>query len=400
MKLLAITPRFPFPLEKGDKLRAYHQLRALSERHEVVLVALSEHPVPPEHLRELQSFCSSVHVVTRSRATTVGSVLRAAWDGTPLQVGYFRSAAALRSVRTIVEQERPDHVYCQLIRSAPYGRDLPVPTTLDYQDAFGEAASRHAETARPWFRPVLRTEARRVRRDEARAQQWFDRTVVISAQDRDLLGVARPDDVVVVPNGVDTDFFAPVPERDDTRDISFVGNMGYAPNVDAASVLVEQILPLVRAQRPGTDVLLAGARPARSVQRLAGPGVEVTGWMDDIRDGYARGRIMVAPLQIGAGQQNKILEAMAMGVPCVTTELVNRAIGARAGEQVLVASTPGEFAEHVVGLLASPERRAEVGAAGRELVRSSFSWEAVGRQLGEVLSGAGGGTVSASVDRG
>ena len=108
----------------------------------------------------------------------------------------------------------------------------------------------------------------------------------------------------------------------------------------------------------------------------------------------------MAPLQIGAGQQNKILEAMAMGVPCVTTELVNRAIGARAGEQVLVASTPGEFAEHVVGLLASPERRAEVGAAGRELVRSSFSWEAVGRQLGEVLSGAGGGTVSASVDRG
>ena len=111
MKLLAITPRFPFPLEKGDKLRAYHQLLALSERHEVVLVALSEHPVPPEHLRELQSFCSSVHVVTRSRATTVGSVLRAAWDGTPLQVGYFRSAAALRSVRTLVEQERPDHVY-------------------------------------------------------------------------------------------------------------------------------------------------------------------------------------------------------------------------------------------------------------------------------------------------
>lgn len=370
-----------------------------------MLVALDERPVPTEHLRELQAFCSAVHVVTRSRATTIASVLRALVDGTPLQVGYFRSAAALRRVRTIVEREQPDHVYCQLIRSAAYGRDLTIPTTLDYQDAFSAAATRHADAARPWLRPVLRMEARRVRAYEARAQEWFDHTTVISAQDRDLLGVAEPQRVHVLPNGVDTEFFAPVDRRDarprdDTVDISFVGNMGYAPNVAAAAVLVEQILPLVRAGRPGTDVLLAGARPARSVQRLAGPGVEVTGWMDDIRDGYARGRVMVAPLQIGAGQQNKILEAMAMGVPCVTTELVNRAIGARPGTEVLVAATPQEFAQHVLELLGSPERRAALGAAGRDFVRGRYSWQAVGGQLASILSGAGAGTVTASVDRG
>ena len=95
----------------------------------------------------------------------------------------FRSAAALREVRSIVEQEQPDHVYCQLLRSAAYGRDLPVPTTLDYQDAFGEAASRHAETARPWLRPVLRTEARRVRRDEARAE--FERAAGLTRNTRE-----------------------------------------------------------------------------------------------------------------------------------------------------------------------------------------------------------------------
>lgn len=386
MKLLAVTPRFPYPLEKGDKLRAFHQLRALSADHEVVLVALSEGAVPPGDLEQLSAFCSRVHVLTRSRLTTALSVGRAALDGTPLQVGYFRWRAAAEAVRRIVAEERPDHVYCQLIRTAPYGRDLDVPTTLDYQDAFSAAARRHAGATPFWLRPVLGLEARRVARFEQRAFGWFDHQVIISAQDRDLLAFPGHERIEVLPNGVDTEHFAPVDPPPDRCDISFVGNMGYAPNVEAAVFLVEQVLPLVRRRRPGAGVLLAGARPSRSVQRLAGDGVEVSGWLDDIRTGYARGRIMVAPLMIGAGQQNKILEAMAMGVPCVTTELVNRAIGARAGEEVMVASDAREFADRALELLESPERHAEMAERARRFVSETYSWPAVGRRLAEIFT--------------
>jgi sugar transferase (PEP-CTERM/EpsH1 system associated) len=385
VKILAITPRFPYPLEKGDKLRAYHQLHALSAHHEVVLVALTEAPVPAPDLAMLEAFCSRVHVVQRTRLTTALSVARAAVDGTPLQVGYFRSRAGLRRVAEIVAEERPDRLYCQLVRAAPYGRGSSVPSTLDYQDAFSAAALRHANTASPWLRPVLRAEARRLRRYEERVAGWFDHRVVISEQDRELLGLRDATSVDVLPNGVDTEYFAPVPAPADQRAISFVGNMGYAPNVDAAGILVEQVLPLVQARRPGTDVLLAGARPARSVLRLAGPSVEVSGWLDDIRDGYARGRVMVAPLQIGAGQQNKILEAMSMGVPCVTTELVNRAIGATPGEEIMVATDPAAMADAVIELLGSEERRAELGARAREFVTRRYSWPAVGIRLAEIL---------------
>ena len=386
MKLLVVTPRFPYPLEKGDKLRAFHQLRSLSRHHEVVLVALAEAPVPADFVARLAEFCSGVHVITRSRRTMVWSLARAALTGEPLQVGYFRSRSAEEQVRRLVAVERPDHVYCQLIRTAPYGRDLPVPTTLDYQDAFSAAARRQADTSAMWLAPFLRLEARRIARYEQRVQDWFDHQVIISEQDRDLLGFPGAEHVEVVANGVDTEFFVPIEPPGDPCDISFVGNMGYPPNIDAAETLVTRILPLVREHRPDTTVLLAGARPSRSVQRLAGDGVEVSGWVDDIRSGYASGRIMVAPLAIGAGQQNKILEAMSMGVPCVTTELVNRAIGAVPGEQILIGSTPQELAAHAVALLGDPELHQRLSREGRSFVAGRYSWSAVGERLAEVFA--------------
>jgi polysaccharide biosynthesis protein PslH len=165
----------------------------------------------------------------------------------------------------------------------------------------------------------------------------------------------------------------------------FVGNMGYPPNVAAATTLAHRILPLIQRRRPSTDLLIAGARPNRSVRRLAGPQVEVTGWMDDIRTGYRRGRVLVAPLVIGAGQQNKILEAMAMGVPCVTTELVNNAIGAEPGREILLASSVPEFAERSLELLESAERRREVADAALAFARREFSWAVVGERLDAVL---------------
>jgi glycosyltransferase involved in cell wall biosynthesis len=157
--------------------------------------------------------------------------------------------------------------------------------------------------------------------------------------------------------------------------------MGYPPNVNAVTTLVSEILPLVRGERPQTDLLIAGARPTKAVQQLGGVGIEVSGWLDDIRSAYERGRIMVVPLVIGAGLQNKILEAMSMGVPCVTTELVNRAIGAVPDEEILIATSAQEFAQQTLRLLESPELYSRISAGGLKLVQSRYSWQAVGETL-------------------
>ena len=382
MKLLVITPRFPYPLERGDKLRAYHQIRQLSQHHEVTLVALSEGPVDPDALEKVSvDCCSNIHVITRSRLTTVLATLLAVLRGQPLQVGYFHSAAAARKIDQIIAEEQPDHIYCQLIRTASYGRKNSIPRTLDYQDAFSASMQRRADQSPVWLRWIFALEARRIARYEQQVFAWFDSQVIISEQDRDLLGFAGSEKVQVVRNGVDTEFFSPSSTPTDQRDLLFVGNMGYPPNVNAVTTLVSEILPLVRGERPQTDLLIAGARPTKAVQQLGGVGIEVSGWLDDIRSAYERGRIMVVPLVIGAGLQNKILEAMSMGVPCVTTELVNRAIGAVPDEEILIATSAQEFAQQTLRLLESPELYSRISAGGLKLVQSRYSWQAVGETL-------------------
>lgn len=386
MKILVVTSRFPYPMEKGDKHRAFNQMRELSKVHDVTLVALAEGPVAPEHVRKVEQDCSvRVHVITRSRVTTALGVLRAALTGVPLQVGYFQSAAATARIDEIIAAEQPDRIYCQLIRMASVGRDRAVPTTIDFQDAFSVSAQRRADKAPIGLRQLLSIEAGRIRRYEELAFGWFDHHTIISAQDRDLLTFPGHERIEVLTSAVDTEHFHPVDPPPDQRDISFVGNMGYTPNVNAAVLLVDEILPRIRRARPQADVLLAGARPHRNVRRLEGPGVEVSGWVDDIRTSYARGRVMCAPLIIGAGQQNKILEAMAMGVPCVTTPLVNRAIGAVPGEEIMVAETPQEFADAILGLLDAPERREEIATRARQFVKDRYSWQSIGETLGRVL---------------
>ncbi len=385
MKIVAVTSRFPHPMERGDKLRAQHQLRELARHHDVALIALSEGPVPAEHLDVLSGAGVRTHVVQRSRATTAFAGARAALR-MPVQVAYFRSTGVETEVRRLIEAESPDRLYCQLIRTAWAVEGTGVPAVIDYQDAFAAAMKRRAAGQPPGARHAFEYESTRIAAAEAAAFEAFERRVVISEQDRLSLEVPDRDAVDVLPNGVDTSFFAPGGEPPaDPVDIAFVGNMGYPPNVRAARMLAEEIMPLVRRQRPGSRLLLAGARPSRSVRGLAGPHVEVSGWMQDIREGYRRASVMVAPLFIGSGQQNKVLEAMAMGVPVVTTDLVNNAIGAEPGHELVTASTAQEFADSALELLESADRRDAVAEAGLKMVQARFAWNAVGERLSGII---------------
>ncbi len=388
MRIAAVTSRFPFPIERGDKLRAHHQLRVLARRHEVSLIALSEGAVPASDRRLVEELGVEVHVVERSRLDTVRSTARGVAGGLPIQVGYFMAPGTVGRVRQLLEQAQPEHVYCQLVRTAWAGGDAGVPSTIDYQDAFSAAMRRRGANQPAPLRALFEREADRIGRCEQAAQDAFESQVVISEQDRRLLEVSDPDAVEVVPNGVDTDFFSPgkVPGGKPV-DIAFVGNMGYPPNVRASRMLVEEVVPAIGG---APTVLLAGARPSRTVRRLAGPRVEVTGWMGDIREAYERATVMVAPLFIGAGLQNKILEAMAMGVPCVTTSLVNDSIGAVDRDQVMVADTAQDIARATSELLESERLRAEMAEAARAMVAERFSWGAVGDKLTAVFERSGG----------
>lgn len=382
MKLLVLTSRFPYPIEKGDKLRAYHQIRVLAQRHEVVLVSLHEGEVSAEAYQALAAHCARIHLLRYPRWWAWSGALRALMAGRPAQVGYFHHAALHRRVQALIAQEAPDHIYCQLLRMAEYVRGGAVPATLDYMDTFSVGMARRAERSPRWQRPLLQLESQRLRRYEAEIFGHFQHHSIISQQDRALLSFPKAGQITVVPNGIDLTHFAAQGEAQPRYEVVFVGNMGYFPNVEAARFLAREIMPLVWERLPEARLLLAGARPSAEVQALGrDPRITVSGWVEDIRDAYRDGQLFVAPLRTGSGQQNKILEAMALGRPCLTTPLVNNAIGAEPGREILLADGAAAFAQQIHTVLGQPGLRQAIGRAGEAFVRQHFSWEDSTRKL-------------------
>ncbi|SHJ48218.1 sugar transferase, PEP-CTERM/EpsH1 system associated [Hymenobacter daecheongensis DSM 21074] len=386
MKLLVLLSRFPFPLDKGDKLRAYHQLRYLARHHEICLLALTDEAVTPEAEAAVRPLCrGGLHVHTLHKPGIAANMARALATGRPLQVGYFYDSAAQRRLDALLREFQPRHIYCQLIRMAEYLRPHAgrYPMTLDYMDVFSAGMARRAGNAPAWQRPVMALEARRLLAYEAEAFGWFQHHSIISDQDRQLINHPQRQQIHVVLNGIDTDFFQPT-VRPKEHDIVFCGNMSYHPNVDAAVFLATEILPLVQQAHPAARLLIAGTTPAPRVLALASPHVSISGWLPDIRDAYASARVFVAPMRVGTGLQNKLLEAMAMRLPCVTTPLANNALRGTPGQDLLVGETAAELAAHITRLLAEAPLAEALAARGQEFVRQQYNWAAATRKL-EVL---------------
>jgi sugar transferase (PEP-CTERM/EpsH1 system associated) len=374
MRLFFLLPRVPYPTEKGDKLRAFHQIKQLSRNHEIIICALNDGVLHQDAIPVLKRFAVAVHVLQIPRLTIAGSLLKSLFTGKPLQVGYFYNKTTDGQIRSLIREYKPDHIFAQLIRVAEYLRDIPIPKTLDYQDVFSKGVERRIKGASFFTRPFLRMEYKRLLQYEHDVFDRFDHKLIISEPDRDLIPHPRRNEIVIVANGVDTEFFHPM-EHAKEYDLVFTGNMGYPPNIKAAEFLVSEILPLVLKKKPDARILIAGANPNVRVMVLKSAHVEVSGWVPDMRECYAAARIFIAPMQLGTGLQNKLLEAMAMKIPCITSPLAHQALKARAGEEILVAGTPAEYAAHIISLLGDPPVAGSIAEKGHEFVLRNYSWE-------------------------
>jgi glycosyltransferase involved in cell wall biosynthesis len=244
--------------------------------------------------------------------------------------------------------------------------------------------ARRMETAPFYLKPFLKMEYKRLLRYENEAFDRFTNKIIISLPDRDLIPHPDREKIVVVANGVDTSFFHPL-DRPKEFDLVFTGNMGYPPNIDAAEFLANKILPLVIRQKPDARLLIAGANPNVRVMALKSSQVEVSGWVPDMRECYAGAHIFIAPMRLGTGLQNKLLEAMAMQIPCITSQLANQALGAGPGTEILVADTPEGYAAHVLDLLKHPEKAASLADNGYRFVMKNYSWETETRKIEALL---------------
>lgn len=385
MKIFVLLSRFPYPLEKGDKLRAYHQISYLAGNHEIHLCALNDIRLKGEHKHALDRFCKSVHIINLPKTSAAFNILKAYTSGKPLQVGYFYNRSAFMKINRLIDEIRPDHIYCQLIRVAEYVKHRNIPKTLDYQDVFSKGVDRRSKNAPVYMKPVLRSEYRRLLKYEHDIFGYFNNKTIISEPDRDLIPHPDRDKIEIVINGVDTGFFKPLNMKKE-YDLVFTGNMGYPPNVNAANFLVKEILPFVHEKLPEARLMLAGANPHPSVQSLENEHVKVTGWVDDIRECYAKAKLFIAPMRIGTGLQNKLLEAMAMKIPSVTTGLANSALKAKHGEEIMVGNSAVELAGHIITLLEQPALAEEIASKGHDFVQANYNWEAATAKLEKIMT--------------
>ena len=375
MKIVFITSRVPWPLEKGDKLRAYHQLKNLSKKNKIILCAINDTKLHPEAETELKQFCEEIHIYNISKIQIFFNLLRGLINGLPLQVAYFTSTTAIAKINTLIQEKKPDRIFAQLIRSAEYARyQKTIPTVLDYMDIFSKGIERRINKVNILWRWLFKMEWKRLLKYEAAVFNDFDASTIISQQDRDLLPLPFPTSVAVIPNGVDTNFFKPFKASKD-YELLFNGNMNYPPNIESVVYLVEKVLPIIWKKKPTLRLLISGASPSNEVLALQSEKVTVTGWVDDIRLSFARSKILVAPMQSSIGLQNKLLEAMAMKLPCITTSLSNNALKAIPDSQILVADSPEQFAIQIQLLLDRPEKAAQLAENGYQMVLDRFNWE-------------------------
>lgn len=385
MKLFVMLSRVPWPLEKGDKLRAYHQVSELSKKHEVTLCCLSDSPVHPDAMNELTAIAHRVEIFQLSKPGIWFNLLMGLFSNKPYQVKYFYQNRVKKKVDALIDEVKPDHIYCQLVRASEYVKEQHnIPKTIDYMDTFSKGMERRIASSSFLKKPFVRSEHKRLLAYENLVFEYFKHKTIISEQDRNLIYHPDRDQIKVVPNGVDTTFFSPMPMEKD-YDVVFIGNMNYVPNITAAVFLAREIVPLLKSKMGGIKVLISGATPAPAVTALASDHITISGWVEDIRESYARSRVFIAPMHIGTGLQNKLLEAMAMEIPSVTSPLANNALGGEDGTHLLLANTPEAYAEHILQLLEQPEKAAVLAKKGREFVDSRFDWAGTTQLLNELM---------------
>lgn len=373
MRALVLVARLPVPPWRGDQMRAYHHMRILARRHEITCCALTWRAPSAERRAEVEALGVRLVTVPLGVAGVLPALGRVlVGDPRPLQVLLYVRRRARRAVRALIAGGRFDVVHAQLVRTVPYLPDDGPPVVLDLIDALSANFGRRARRERGALAPVAAFEAARLARFEPEAMARATRRLAVSAVDAALLG----GDVDVVPNGVDVDTFAFHDGPRPPARLVFAGNLGYFPNVDAATWLARDILPRVRAAIPDAELRLVGARPVRAVRALASlPGVSLRAAVPSMPPELADATVAMVPMRAGTGLQNKVLEAMAVGTPVVTTPQVAEPLAAEARAHIVVADGAVALADAAVALMREPARARAMARAARGAVETHYRWE-------------------------
>ena len=384
MRVVFLTHRLPYAPNRGDRIRAYHLLRTLATEHDVHLVSLVHDAQEAAEVDGLRSIARSVTAIPVSRPARLAAAALSLAGDRPMTQVLLHSPAIHPALRSLIARERPEVAVAFCTAMARYTVEPPlsgVPWILDMVDVDSEKWRTMGEASGPLAR-IYRREARLLRAFERRAMSLASATTIVSERERTLLGQIAPGSAsLVVPNGIDVQAFHPPGPPAETPDVIFCGVFNYGPNEAGARWLATQVWPAVTRAVPGATLWLVGMHPTAAVRELASdPTVRVTGAVPQVQPYLWRSAVAAAPLQLARGIQNKVLEALAAGLPCVVTPPVLEGLPDAARPGCRVAADPAGFADALIELLALPAAERRRIAADAELGR--LGW---GAQLAPML---------------
>ena len=391
MNILYLCHRFPYPPKRGGKIRPFNMIRHLGEQgHKVTVCSLARSEAEAEEGRGIAPHCAAFEMGMVKEPVQWARMIVRLPLVTPSSMGYFYSPELAAHVKRLLASQRFDLIFVHCSSVAQYVEHVQgIPKILDFGDMDSQKWLEYANY-KPFPLSLGYTlEGTKMLWAEKRLARRFDLcTATTRAEWQTLQDYGTGAATDWFPNGVDAQFFSPTDGQYDADTISFIGRMDYYPNQECMQRFCDEVWPLLKQQRPGMKLLIVGADPSPAMRTLGErPGVTVTGSVPDVRP-YIRGSaLMVAPLAIARGTQNKILEAMAMGVPVVTSSAAAGGVDAEAGRHLLVADSAPQIAEAVLRITGSADERARLAHSGRERMLSHHAWPSSMRRLDGIIEG-------------
>ncbi|MEL6655882.1 MAG: glycosyltransferase family 4 protein [Bacteroidota bacterium] len=395
MKILIISPRFPFRQGKADSMTVFHMIEYFHKQGREIILATfdNEERFSNEEREELKAMCKEVRVLPMKRWKKLLYMGLNILSDNPFQVAYYGRPEMQRIVDELIASHQPDVLYAHLIRASSYlEKHRQIPTVVGMQIAQTLNYGRLIQHEKNRLRRIFYTqEYRRVKKYEPQVVAAFDRILLISPHDRKAVATeAHYNKIFFNPHGVDVAYYSEDLQRARRKNVvAMNGDFGVPTNMDGAHFFYREVYPLVKAAVPDTGLWLVGRNPHPSILQLAqkDQSVTVTGRVPDIRPFLQEATVGIAPMRVAAGLQNKILVSLASELPMVVTPIANEGIGAPVGEVLVEAQQPQDFADQVIQLLQNSEERARIGQNAQAFMQTYWTWDFHFQKLEEMLGG-------------
>ena len=388
MRIFFVCQRVPFPPDRGDKITTFNEVRHLSRHHEVHVFCLADGAEDLANVPGLLAYAKSVTAVPAHPLMGKLRAAKALVTGKPLSVAAFDEEKLHATIKRKFAELKPDLMFVYSCNVAQYLEHFPeVPRIMQFADLDSLKWGQYAQRSTIPMKWIYELERKRLLDYERHIARSFSHSLVCTAVERrDFEQLIPGRSVSLVGNGVDLEFFRPEGRAKNPASIIFTGVMNYWPNVDAVQWFCDAIFPLVQKQVPEASFTICGSRPNDAVQKLGKrPGVSVTGRVPDTRPFLDSAEVFVAPLRMARGIQNKLLEAIAMGLPVVSSAAAWSGTAIPAGEGVLAADDPAVFAGHVVHLLRDKNYRNEMARKARAAAETYYTWDAQLKELDRII---------------